>query len=167
MLAACRMGADCGADSKVYPFFMCYDPNYPNCDKDLNVELAVSTGLSPEKYADAYAQSQIIEASAAKPRFSGDQVAAGEIRALAPDARRQFDEIAGSLQQVHGGQQRRRRRDELARREIQPAAGTRDTRGEFAIRPDDFMPQAGTGCRRSNDPRARSSRRSSAASRPL
>lgn len=61
MLAACRMGADCGADSKVYPFFMCYDPNYPNCDKDVNVELALSTGLSPEKYADAYAQSQVIE----------------------------------------------------------------------------------------------------------
>ena len=61
MLAACRMGADCGADSKVYPFFMCYDPNHPNCDKDGNVELMVSASLSPEKYADAYAQSQVIE----------------------------------------------------------------------------------------------------------
>jgi len=61
MLAACRMGADCGADSKIYPFFMCEEPNYPNCDKDLNVELALSIGLSPEKYAEAYAQSQIIE----------------------------------------------------------------------------------------------------------
>ena len=61
MLAACRMGADCGANSKVYPFFMCYDPERPNCDKDGNVELVVSTSLSPEKYADAYAQSQVIE----------------------------------------------------------------------------------------------------------
>lgn len=61
MLAACRMGADCGANSKVYPFFMCYDPQYPNCDKDGSVELNVSMALSPEKYADAYAQSQVIE----------------------------------------------------------------------------------------------------------
>jgi hypothetical protein len=61
MLAACRMGADCGANSKVYPFFMCYDPQYPNCDKDRDVELAVSQTLSPENYADAYAQSQVIE----------------------------------------------------------------------------------------------------------
>jgi hypothetical protein len=61
MLAACRLGADCGSDRKVYPFYMCYDPNYPNCDKDGNVELAVSSGLSPERYGDAYAQSQIIE----------------------------------------------------------------------------------------------------------
>jgi hypothetical protein len=61
MLAACRMGADCGADSKVYPFFMCYDPDHPNCDKDGSVELNVSLALSPERYADAYAQSQAIE----------------------------------------------------------------------------------------------------------
>jgi hypothetical protein len=61
MLAACRLGADCGADSKVYPFFMCYDEDHPNCDKDMNVELAVSASLSPGVYADAYAQSQIIE----------------------------------------------------------------------------------------------------------
>jgi hypothetical protein len=61
MLAACRLGADCGANSKVYPFYMCYDPDHPNCDKDGNVELAVSISLSPQKYADAYAQSQIIE----------------------------------------------------------------------------------------------------------
>lgn len=61
MLAACRMGADCGADSKVYPFFMCYDAQHPNCDKDGSVELNVSIALSPERYADAYAQSQAIE----------------------------------------------------------------------------------------------------------
>jgi hypothetical protein len=61
MLAACRLGADCGANSKVYPFYMCYDPDHPNCDKDGSVELAVSISLSPEKYADAYAQSQVIE----------------------------------------------------------------------------------------------------------
>jgi hypothetical protein len=61
MLAACRLGADCGASSKVYPFFMCYDPQYPNCDKDGSVELNVSMALSPEKYAEAYAQSQAIE----------------------------------------------------------------------------------------------------------
>jgi len=61
MLAACRMGADCGASSKVYPFWMCYDPDHPNCDTDANVELVVSMALSPEKYADAYAQSEVIE----------------------------------------------------------------------------------------------------------
>jgi hypothetical protein len=61
MLAACRLGADCGADSKVYPFFMCYDPALPDCDKNGDVERSVSYALSPEKYADAYAQSQAIE----------------------------------------------------------------------------------------------------------
>jgi hypothetical protein len=61
MLAACRLGADCGADSKIYPFFMCYDADHPNCDQDGSVELFVSIQLSPEKYADAYAQSQVIE----------------------------------------------------------------------------------------------------------
>jgi hypothetical protein len=61
MLAACRLGADCGANSKIYPFWMCYDPEHPNCDKDGDVELAVSRALSPARYADAYAQSQEIE----------------------------------------------------------------------------------------------------------
>jgi hypothetical protein len=61
MLAACRLGADCGANSKVYPFWMCYEPDNPNCDKEGDVEFAVSRALSPERYADAYAQSQVIE----------------------------------------------------------------------------------------------------------
>lgn len=61
MLAACRLGADCSANSKAVPFWMCYDPNYPNCSVDGNVELMVSTALSPADYGDAYAQSQVIE----------------------------------------------------------------------------------------------------------
>lgn len=61
MLAACRLGADCGADSKVFPMFMCYDPAHPTCDKDFDVPLSVSYGLSPESYAEAYAQSQVVE----------------------------------------------------------------------------------------------------------
>jgi hypothetical protein len=61
MLAACRLGADCTPSSKVYPFYMCYDPDYPNCDKEGDVELRVSVSLGPERYADAYAQSQAIE----------------------------------------------------------------------------------------------------------
>jgi hypothetical protein len=61
MLAACRLGADCGTDSRVYPFFMCYDPAFPDCDKNGDVERSVSYALTPEQYGDAYAQSQIIE----------------------------------------------------------------------------------------------------------
>jgi hypothetical protein len=61
MLAACRLGADCSANSKVVPFWMCYDPNYPNCSVDGNVELMVSSALSPADYGDAYSQSQVIE----------------------------------------------------------------------------------------------------------
>jgi len=61
MLAACRLGADCSASSKVVPFWMCYDPNFANCSVDGNVELMVSTALSPGDYGDAYAQSQVIE----------------------------------------------------------------------------------------------------------
>jgi len=55
MLAACRLGADCGASSKIYPLWTCPDPGY--CD----VERELSRAMSPEKYADAYAQSQVIE----------------------------------------------------------------------------------------------------------
>ena len=61
MLAACRLGADCSATSQAVPFWMCYDPNYPNCSADGNVELMVSNSLSPRDYGDAYAQSQLIE----------------------------------------------------------------------------------------------------------
>ena len=61
MLAACRLGADCSSTSKAVPFWQCYDPNYPNCNTDGNVELMVSSALSPSAYADAYAQSQVIE----------------------------------------------------------------------------------------------------------
>ena len=61
MLAACRLGADCSATSKAVPFWMCYDPNYPNCSTDGNVELMVSTALTPSDYGDAYSQSQVIE----------------------------------------------------------------------------------------------------------
>ena len=61
MLAACRLGADCSASSESVPFWMCYDPNYPNCNVDGNVELMVSNALSPGNYAEAYAQSQVVE----------------------------------------------------------------------------------------------------------
>jgi hypothetical protein len=61
MLAACRMGADCSANSKAVPFWMCYDPSYPNCDIDGTVELMVSMSMSPADYGDAYSQSQHIE----------------------------------------------------------------------------------------------------------
>ena len=61
MLAACRLGADCSANSKAVPFWMCYDPNYPNCSIDGNVDLMVSTALSPADYGNAYSQSQVIE----------------------------------------------------------------------------------------------------------
>ena len=61
MLAACRLGADCSSTSKSVPFWLCYDPNYPSCSVDGNVELMVSGSLSPAAYADAYAQSQVIE----------------------------------------------------------------------------------------------------------
>ena len=61
MLAACRLGADCSASSKVVPFWMCYDPNFANCSADGNVELMVSSALTPGGYSDAYAQSQVIE----------------------------------------------------------------------------------------------------------
>jgi len=61
MLAACRLGADCSASSKVVPFWMCYDPNFSNCSTDGNVELMVSSALTPAYYSDAYAQSQVIE----------------------------------------------------------------------------------------------------------
>jgi hypothetical protein len=61
MLAACRLGADCSANSQAVPFWTCYDPNYPHCSADGNVELMVSTALSPGDYGDAYSQSQLIE----------------------------------------------------------------------------------------------------------
>ena len=61
MLAACRLGADCSATSKSVPFWMCYDPNYPNCSVDGNVELMVSSALTPAEYGEAYSQSQVIE----------------------------------------------------------------------------------------------------------
>jgi hypothetical protein len=61
MLAACRLGADCSVNSQAVPFWVCYDPNYPNCSVDGNVELMVSSALSPSDYGDAYAQSQVIE----------------------------------------------------------------------------------------------------------
>jgi hypothetical protein len=61
MLAACRLGADCSVNSQAVPFWLCYDPNYPNCSFDGNVELMVSRALSPGDYGDAYSQSQVIE----------------------------------------------------------------------------------------------------------
>ncbi|HEY6125814.1 MAG TPA: hypothetical protein VIV63_14280 [Steroidobacteraceae bacterium] len=61
MLAACRLGADCSSSSNVVPFHMCYDPDFPNCATDSNVEQMVSLALGPAKHADAYSQSQAIE----------------------------------------------------------------------------------------------------------
>jgi hypothetical protein len=61
MLAACRMGADCDSNSKIFPFWMCEDPDFPNCARDGNVELAMSASLKPGQYAEAYAQSQGVE----------------------------------------------------------------------------------------------------------
>jgi hypothetical protein len=63
MLAACRMGADCDSNSKVFPFWMCDHPDFPNCARDGNVDLAVSLMLSPGQLGEAYAQSQVIEAA--------------------------------------------------------------------------------------------------------
>lgn len=62
MLAACRMGADCSANSKAVPFWMCYDPSYPNCDIDGTVELMISMSMSAADYGAAYSQSQHVEA---------------------------------------------------------------------------------------------------------
>ena len=61
MLAACRLGADCSTNSRSVPFWMCYDPNYPACSVDANVELMVSSALTPAAYGEAYSQSQAIE----------------------------------------------------------------------------------------------------------
>ena len=40
---------------------MCYDPEYPTCAADGNVDLMLSTALGPERNAEAYRQSQAIE----------------------------------------------------------------------------------------------------------
>jgi hypothetical protein len=51
MLAGCRAGADCGFDSAIVPFWMCYDDGDARCQPGLDVETMLSEAFSPDDLA--------------------------------------------------------------------------------------------------------------------
>jgi hypothetical protein len=53
MLAACRAGADCGFDSAIVPFWMCYDVQ---CQPGLDVETMLGMALSPTEFTQVHAR---------------------------------------------------------------------------------------------------------------
>lgn len=61
MLAACRAGANCGYDSDVFPFEMCYRAGHQECGPGASIENLLSRAAKPEDFARAYADSQQIE----------------------------------------------------------------------------------------------------------
>lgn len=76
MLAGCEAGADCGFDSAIVPFWMCYDGGDVECQPGIDVDTMLRRGLSPAQLAQAYARYQRIKEAV---RVSDDEAINAEI----------------------------------------------------------------------------------------